>query len=276
LIGWGGDLGKNPYFPLMKQTVILTILAIGLTGISQAQKVAVLEQIEFDSATSIIGFPTGSKPEQNKQFSFIVKTREDFDRMKADWVFEASSFGKKPDNSLAIYVVKNKVGEWVGTVYPGINKLTTISSSYVFDTLKLVKLAKAHPFHGKKRVELFNNRAECLQAYEKARAEKNYLFSFGPGKWDGNFKVAISSSDSIHTPVAAIDMLQAKFSSLTDEHNFSLRYELSDDNRDYTKSFKITVDCVQSLYEQYNDQAFPKSDWKPERMFMTSFWQESQ
>lgn len=191
-----------------------------------------------------------------------------------DWIFEAKSFGKKPDNSLAIYKVKNKIGEWIGTIYPGINTITTIRGSYIFDASRLALLAKKHPFHYQIKKEIFKNREEYLNQYNKAISKKNYLFSFGPGEWDGTFKISIPSSDSINTPVAAINMFEHKLSAITTTNNYSLRYELSEDNRNYAKSFKIIVDCVQYLYDHYNDQVYVKSDWKPELMFTTSFWKE--
>src|SRR6266566_1317124 len=103
-----------------------------------AQKVAFFDGVQFDSNTSIICFPSVSNPGQNKHLAFIINTEKDFNQLKQDWVFEEKSFGIKPDNSLAIYRVKNKIGEWIGTIYPGIGKLTTIRASYVFDTAKLV------------------------------------------------------------------------------------------------------------------------------------------
>ena len=188
--------------------------------------------------------------------------------------FEPKSFGKKPDNSVAIYKVKNKVGEWIGTIFPGINKITTIRGSYIFDTAKLAMLAKMHPFHCRIMKEIFKTREEYLNQYIKAIGEKNYLFSFGPGKWDCTFKISIPSSDSMNTPVAAINMLEDKFSAITTSNNYSLRYELSEGNGNYVKYFKITVDCIQYLYDHYNDPIYVKSDWKPELMFLTSFWKE--
>ena len=254
--------------------ILISFLLLGTQHVLKAQKVALFDGIDFDDSTSIIGVPSGSNPEQNKQFAFIIHSKKDFDQLKTDWVFEAKSFGKKPDNSMVIYKVKNKTGEWIGTIYPGINKITTISASYIFDTSFLSVLAKRHPFHYQKKKEIFKNREEYLNQYNKAISRNDYLFSFGPGKWDGNFKITIPASDSIQTPVAAMNMLEHKLSAITNSDNYSMRYELYEGNTNYAKSFKITVDCVQYLYDHYNDPVYVKSDWKPEQMFMTSFWAE--
>jgi hypothetical protein len=241
---------------------------------SNAQKVAFWDGFEFDDNSIIVAFPSGSNPEQNHQFAFIIKTKKDFDQLKRDWVFEQKSFGKKPDNSLAIYMVKDKKGEWVGTVYPGINKLTNIRASFVFDTLKLVELAKKHPFHYLRKQENFKSRDDYMAEYKKDILEKGYLFSFGPGKWDGSFKISIPSSDTITTPVAAINALTSKLSAFASPDNYSLRYELSEGNKDYKKFFRITIDCLKLVYDQYNDPVYKKSDWVSGQIFMTSFWQQ--
>ena len=252
--------------------IISSLLFLVILHPLNAQKVAFFDNIEFDSSTAIIALPSVTNPGQNKHLAFIINTEKDFNRLKEDWVFEEKDFGKKPDNSLAIYRVKNKVGEWIGTIYPGIGKLTSVRASYVFDTLKLVAVAKKHPFNYRVKRETFKNRIEYLNRYNQAILEKNYLFSFGPGSWDGTFKITIPSSDSIHTPVAAMDMLTSKLSAITAPANYSLRYELTEDNRDYNKSFNITVDCIQLVYDRYNDSVYVKFGWKPEPMFMTSLW----
>jgi hypothetical protein len=254
--------------------VLISLLILTIQHTLKAQKVSFFDGVEFDDSSSIIGFPSGSNPEQNRQLAFIVNNQKDFDQLRLDWIFEAKSFGKKPDNSLAIYKVKNKIGEWIGTIYPGINKITTVRGSYIFDTSRLALLAKKHPFHYQIKKEIFKNREEYLIQYSKALNMQNYLFSFGSGRWDGTFKISIPSSDSINTPVAAINMLEHKLSNITNPGNYSIRYELSGDNIGYAKSFKITVDCVEYLYDHYNDQVYVKSDWKPELIFMTSFWKE--
>lgn len=254
--------------------IISSLLFLVILHPLNAQKVAFFDSVEFDSNTSIICFPSGSNPEQNKQFAFIINTEKDFNRLKQDWVFEKKSFGKKPDNSLAIYRVKDKVGDWIGTIYPGIGKLTTIEASYVFDTSKLVAVSKVHPFHYRIKRETFKNRQEYLNQYNQSILQRDYLFSFGPGTWDGNFKINIPSSDSIHTPAAAMKMLTSKLSSIADPDSYSLSYELSEDNRDFKKSFNITVSCLQLVYDRYNDPVYVKFNWKPDNMFMVSFWKE--
>jgi hypothetical protein len=260
----------SSFFNMRIQTCLI-ILFLSFFSSSKAQKVAFFENVEFDSSTSIVCFPSKSNPEQ---YSFIINTQADFNQLKKDWVFEKKDFGKKPDNSLSIYVVKNKNGEWIGTIYPGINKITSIRASYEFDNARLISAAKKHPFHFQVKHETFNNRDEYLKQYNKAVLEKNYLFSVGPGRWDGTFKIIIPSSDSINTPVAAIHALESKFKTFTDSANYDLGYELRDDNMDYKKSFKITVDCLQSVYDNYNDPVFKKTDWKPNPMFMNSFWKK--
>jgi hypothetical protein len=252
---------------------IISILCLGMFQSSNAQKVAFWDGFEFDNNSIIVGFPSGSNSEQNHQFAFIIKTKKDFDQLKQDWVFEQKSFGKKPDNSLTIYKVKDKEGEWVGTIYPSINKLTNIHASFVFDTLKLLELAKKHPFHYLRKHENFKSRDDCMAQYNKEILEKNYLFSFGPGKWDGSFKINIPSSDTVSTPVAAINVLTSKLSAFTSPDSYSLRYELSENNKEYKKSFKITIDCLKPVYDQYNDPVYIKLDWVAEPIFMTSFWE---
>jgi hypothetical protein len=265
---------KQSHVVYKKKYFIISILCLGIFQGSNAQKVAFWDGFEFDNNSIIVGFPSGSNSEQNHQFAFIIKTKKDFDQLKGDWVFEQKSFGKKPDNSIAIYRVKDKKGEWVGTIYPSINKLTNIRASFGFDTLKLVELAKKHPFHYLHKVETFKSREDYMAQYNKEILEKNYLFSFGPGKWDGSFKINIHSSDTVSTPVAAINVLSSKLSAFTSPDNYSLRYELSENNKDYKKSFKITVDCLKFVYDQYNDPVYIKSDGVSEQIFMTSFWEK--
>jgi hypothetical protein len=259
---------------LLKLRLLVSLtLFLSLFHLANAQKVAFWDNVDFDKNTVIVCFPSGSNPDQNKELAFIVRTQNDFNQMKKDWVFEEKSFGKKPDNSLAIYRVKDKMGEWIGTIYPGINKLTNIEASFVFDTVKLVELAKRHPFHFLRKTEFFNSREEYRAQYNKEILERKFLFSFGPGTWDGSFKITVSSSDSVHTPVAAINILTSKLNAFASPDSYSLRYELSADNRDYNKSFKITVDCVKSVYDQYNDATYLKSEWKGDQLFLTSFWE---
>ena len=157
----------------MKIRNCLIFLLLNIFSSSQAQKVAFFENVEFDSSTSIVCFPSKSNPEQ---YSFIINTQTDFNQLKKDWVFEKKDFGKKPDNSLNIYVVNNKNGEWIGSIYPGINKITSVRASYVFDNARLVSTAKKHPFHFQVKHETFENRDEYLTRYNKAIMEKNYLF----------------------------------------------------------------------------------------------------
>jgi hypothetical protein len=252
-----------------RRFLIIPIFYLGILHAANAQKVAFWDGVEFDNNSMIVCFPSASNPQQ---YAFVVNTKEDFEKLKQDWIFEKTSFGKKPDNSLTLYKVKDKKGEWIGTIYPGINKLTNISASFVFDTLKLVELARRHPLRYLRKQERFSSREEYTAHYNKEMLEKGYLFSFGPGTWDGSFKIAIPSSDIVHTPVAAINVLTSKLAAITAQDNFSLRYELSEDNRDYKTAFKITVDCLKSVYEGYNDSTYLKSDWKPDPMFMTSFW----
>jgi hypothetical protein len=255
----------------MRILTSLIILSLSILSSLKAQKVALFENVEFDSSTSIVCFPSESNPEQ---YSFVINTQADFNQLKRDWVFDKKEFGKKPTNSLAIYIVKNKVGKWIGTIYPGISKITTVHDSYIFDTTLLALLAEKQPFHCQIKRETFKNRKEYVSQYNKVINEKNYLFSFGPGKWDGSFKIIVPSTDSTNTPVSAINVLESKFSTFTASECYSLRYELNEDNRDYKKSFKITVDCIQSVYENYNDPIFEKVEWKPEPIFMTSFWKK--
>jgi len=236
---------------------------------SKAQKVAFFENVEFDSTTSIVCFPSKSNPEQ---YSFIINTLADFNQLKKDWVFEQRDFGKRPDNTLSIYIVKNKEGEWLGAIYLGINKITSARASYVFDDAKLKSLAKNHPFHFFVKYETFKSRDKYINQYNKAIKEKNYLFSSGPGRWDGTFNIIILYSDSTNTSVSAIKIPESKFSTFTDSDSYTLRYEFDEDNRDYKKSFKIAVDCIQNVYDHFNDAVFKKVDWRPEPMFMTSFW----
>lgn len=259
----------------MKFRVIINFLFVwGISLSLKAQKFAFFDHVDVDSGAYIVGFYSGPVPQPTKQFAFIVKTADDFNQLKMDWVFEKTFSGKKPDNSIAIYRVKNKTGEWLGTIYPDMNRITNVRGSFIFDTSKLTVLAKSHPFHSHIKRETFKTREEYFNSYNKEILEKDYLFSFGPGKWDGTFKITIPVSDSTATPVAAIDMLTTKLSAITDPANYSLRYELTADNRDYAKSYKITVDCIRLLYEKYNDAVYLKSDWKPEPMFMTSFWKD--
>jgi hypothetical protein len=259
---------------MQKLFFVASVLCLGLLHNVKAQKVAFWDGFEFDSSTTIVCFPSGSNPDQNRQLAFIIKDKRDFDQMRQEWVFEKKSFGRKPDNSLAIYRVKNKVGDWVGTIYPGINKLTGIQASFVFDTLKLTKLANKHPFHYMRKRETFKSREEYLAQYNREMREKKYLFSFGPGQWDGSFEITVPSSDTINTPVAAINAITLKLSAFTSPDSYSLRYELSEDNRDYKKSFKITVDCLKLVYDKFNDPVFVKSNWAADEMFMTSFWEK--
>jgi hypothetical protein len=258
---------------LKKQSFVIGVLCLSTLQTVKAQTVSFWNDVEFDSSI-IVCVPSGSNPEQNKQLAFVIKTKQDFDQLKQDWNFEQKSFGKKPDNSLVIYKVKDKKGEWLGTIYPSINKLTTREASFVFDTVKLVELAKKHPFHYLRKQETFKSREEYLARYNQEILGKNFLFSFGPGKWDGTFKITVPSSDSTQNPAAAINLLTSKLSEITGPDNYSLRYELSGNNMDYKKSFKITVDCLQLVYDKYNDPTCVKSDWVPNQMFMTSFWEK--
>ena len=247
------------------------ILVFFLVFFSSKAQVPFFEDIVFDSTTSIACFPSAANPEQ---YSFLINTIADFNQLKKDWVFEKMDFGKKPENSLSIYVIRNKEGKWLGTIYPGINKITSIRASYLFDNAKLISLSKKHPFKFNIKRETFKSREEYLNQYNKAISEKGYLFPFGPGKWDGTFKINVPSSDSTNTPVAAMNVLNTKLLAIADSGSYSLRYELSEDNRNYQKSYKITVDCSQYVFDHYNDSLFHKADWKPEPMFLTSFWEK--
>ncbi len=254
----------------MKIRSCITLLFYSIAFSSKAQ-VSFFEDVIFDSTTSIVCFPAAANPEQ---YSFLINTIADFNQLKKDWVFKKRDFGKKPENSLSIYVIKNKEGMWLGTIYPEINKITSIRASYLFDDAKLISLSKKHPFKFNIKRETFKSRGDYLNQYNKAMSEKNYLFSFGPGKWDGTFKIIVPSSDSTNTPATAISVLDAKLSVIANSDSYSLRYEMSDDNRNYQKAFKITVDCSQYIFDHYNDSMFQKMDWKPEPMFMTSFWKK--
>jgi len=67
--------------------ILISLLLLSVQHALNAQKVAFFDGIEFDDSTSIIGFPSGSSPEQNKQFAFIINTRKDFDQLRMDWIF---------------------------------------------------------------------------------------------------------------------------------------------------------------------------------------------
>ena len=87
----------------MRIRTCLILIFLSIFSSSKAQKVAFFENVEFDSSTSIVCFPSKSNREQ---YSFIINTQADFDQLKRDWVFDKKEFGKKPDNSLAILYCK--------------------------------------------------------------------------------------------------------------------------------------------------------------------------
>ncbi len=167
----------------MKIRICFIFLFLAIFFSAKAQ-VSFFEEVIFDSATSIVCFSSAANPEQ---YSFLINTIADFNQLKKDWVFVKKDFGNKPQNSLSIYVIKNKEGTWLGTIYPDINKITSVEASYLFEKAKLISLSKKHPFKFNIKRETFRNRQDFLNQYNKARSEKNYLFSFGPGDLGRNF-----------------------------------------------------------------------------------------
>jgi|GEM_PF-2819368 len=241
-----------------------------------AQKIVYFEKTPFDGDSQLIGIPyLGADTAHNyKRFAFIIDSKKGFEELQREWIFENKTIGRKDQNSFDLFLVKNKDVERIGTIYPGSNTIKTSSGFYQCDTTLLIKLAKEHPLHYYVRKETFESRAAFLATHDSAIKQPKCIFAFGPGKYDGSFLILVPKTDSVQTPVAAMDMLDRKLAAFTDKENFSLRYTLTQAIKNDPDKIAVTVDCIRAVYDQYNDPVAIKVSWKPEQIFMTSLWKK--
>lgn len=235
------------------------------------------EEIDFDSSYLVIG--TGPYPQTGvdkyERFEFIIRSKEDFDKIKKLWVFNKRVQAIIQRNLFFIEVIKDKQPIAGGAISPANSNIRFKEGWYYFDTLLLENLGRNN--HLKYFVEKrsFADSLTFEKYYDSVKSMNALLYLVKPNyEYEGSFNIVIKKSRKIENAGDAISFLKSEFEKTSPGCKTQIVMFVDEFNRVNNKTaVRLNVSAKKVLYNKLKIDAYEIDEWVPASFNSTIFWE---
>ena len=255
----------------------LFVLLISQACFCRAQKLVLFDSLHFDSSYTIVGVRASYNKEKiYDNYGFIISTPSEFAVLKERFVFDKKTSPIFEENSFYIHVLRNKQIQKSFVVNPKFSNINTTKGFFVLDLSILEELSKKYSLVYEIKNISFRTAEEFFLFKAKAETDSSFLFMYNPElNYNGSFKVKVQKSESFPHPSAAIKFLQALIEEKSPKNQFQIVFIANEENFRDLNTFTLTVRCVKTVFDNYNDKVFKKSKWFPQTIEATTYWKKS-
>jgi len=247
----------------MKQTFLLFALLIALTV--TAQQGFIFDTSRVDGSTKLIGrYPQFDKDKIHRNLNFIIDNPADIKRIIPTLTLgkEVPNEIEEPGFQIAVIQNKDEIKTWI--VNPASGSVLFDGHTYAFDISKIRVLAAKYPFDYRFDKITFKNKPDFDAYLLNASQDSTFLFDYRPRfRYEGSFEIEFPGNKRFSSPKAISEYLKPLIEKIVREKEYSIRYFLSDKNRNNPDQFTMNIEGSKKLYEELQPgNNLKKENWQ--------------